>query len=126
MTQGQYATKSQYDRLARKVDLLDQELILLKAQIQATLFAIQECILSSAYPSLGGTQFRTGKQKRSDTGTSSGTGWIRSRQFRRSTHWMTTSEQNRFRRSIPPLLLDEDLYHSPANKPARQAPAKSR
>lgn len=52
MTQERYATKSQYDRLAKRVDSLDDELKLLKAQIQATLLTIQECILNSKFPAL--------------------------------------------------------------------------
>lgn len=53
MTQEHYATKSQLDRLALRVDSLDDELKLLKAQIQATLLTIQECILCSTFPALG-------------------------------------------------------------------------
>lgn len=52
MTQEPYATKNQFDRLALKVDIFEKELKVLKAEIQATLLAIQERMLLESYPAL--------------------------------------------------------------------------
>ncbi len=125
MTQGQYATKSQYDRLARKVDLLDQELILLKAQIQATLFAIQECILNSAYPSLGAdsSSHRQTEARRQWRIKRYGLDQIK------AVPAVYTLDEDFGAEQVPPfdppLLLDEDLYHAPPTSPPdEKAPAQ--
>lgn len=125
MTQGQYATKSQYDRLARKVDLLDQELILLKAQIQATLFAIQDCILSSTYPSLGGD---SNSQRQAETQRQ----WHIKRygldQIKAVPAVYTLDEDfgaEQVPPFDPPLLLDEGLKRAPPiSLPDEKAPAQ--